>query len=153
SAAACAAAPTFASRAWTELGHAARRAHALDEALRCYDAATKVVPEQRAECVRALTWRGKLLVEMKKEQEGHDVLLSVGKRYPDFPVDDIRNVDLVAIDWIRSGRVQEARELVEQCVERHGVPAEGERDVSDAVRHAIDRMRARELIGETGAEK
>lgn len=149
-AAEAASAPGFAARAWIELGHLERRQKRFEGALRCYGCVLAIVPEQRRECVRALTWRGKTQLEQKDEKEGHATLLAVGGRYPDFPLDDIRNVDLVAVDWIKAGRVAEARALVDDCLERHDdsddADADGGDDDSPAVRKALDRMKSRELL-------
>jgi len=141
-----AAAPGFAAKAWIELGHLERRQKRLDEAMRCYERVLAVTPEQRRECVRAMTWQGKVLLEQKKEKEGHSTLLAAGQRFPEFPLDDIKNVDMVAVDWIEAGRIDEARALVDDCVERHSDPDDGEDEVEPAVKRALEKMKSRELL-------
>jgi tetratricopeptide (TPR) repeat protein len=149
-------APGFAARAWIELGHLERRQHRLDEARRCYERVLSIVPEQRRECARALTWQGKTLIEQKNAKDGHVALLAVGARYPEFPLDDIRNVDLVAVDWIKSGRIEEARQLVNDCIERHSEDDDADADDSakddkddrdePVIRRALDKMKSRDLL-------
>ncbi len=146
-------APGFAARAWLELGHLDRHQKRLDEAQRCYERVLAIVPAQRRECARALTWQGKVLIDQKNEKDGHAVLLSVGERFPEFPLDDVRNVDLVAVDWIRAGRVAEARSLVNDCVERHSEPDDDESDVEPSIRRALERMKSRELLQDTAESK
>jgi tetratricopeptide (TPR) repeat protein len=139
-------APEWSARSFLELGHIARRLHKYDEAFKTYGKVLEVAPQQRSQSVDALTWQGRMLIEQKQEAEGHALLLSIGARFPDFPVDDIRNVDDVAVDWIRAGRVDEASKLVVDCVERHGhADAEG-KEPGEAVRRALDHMKARELL-------
>jgi len=139
-------APGFAARAWMELGHLERRQKRFDGALRAYGCVLAITPEQRRECVRALTWRGKTQIEQKNEKDGHATLLAVGERYPDFPLDDIRSVDLVAVDWIKAGRVAEARDLVNDCIERHDDSDDPEDESEPAIRKALERMKSRELL-------
>jgi tetratricopeptide (TPR) repeat protein len=145
-------APTVAARAWIELGHLERREKKLDEALRCYSRVLAIRPEPRREAATALTWQGKTLCEQKNDQDGHAALLAVGERFPEFPLDDVRNVDRVALDWIEAGRVAEARKLVEECVERHSQPEPGEESVDAAVAHALERMKSREKLAEPAAD-
>jgi tetratricopeptide (TPR) repeat protein len=138
--------PDWSARSWLELGHIARRLHKYDEAFKTYGKVLEVAPQQRSQSVDALTWQGRVLIEQKQEAEGHALLLSIGARFPDFPVDDIRNVDDVAVDWIRAGRVDEASKLVLDCVERHGKPNGEGKEPGEAVRRALDHMKARELL-------
>lgn len=138
--------PEWSARAWLELGHIARRLHKYDDAFKTYGRVLEVAPQQRSQSVDALTWQGRVLIEQKQEAEGHALLLSIGARFPDFPVDDIRNVDDVAVDWIRAGRIDEASKLVLDCVERHGRPGENGKEPGEAVRRALDHMKARELL-------
>jgi len=147
------AAPVFAAKSWIELGHLERRQKRLDQAMSCYERVLMVTPEQRRECMRAMTWQGKLLIDQKKEKDGHATLLAAGQRFPEFPLDDIKNVDTVAVDWIQAGRVEEARSLVEDCVERHSDADEGEDDVEPAVRRALEKMKSRELLAGASASK
>jgi tetratricopeptide (TPR) repeat protein len=148
----CSAAPEWSARGWLELGHIARRLKKLEEAFKTYGKVLEVAPQQRSQCVDALTWQGRVLIDQKQETEGQALLLSIGARFPDFPVDDIRNVDDVAVDWIRAGRVDEATKLVLDCVDRHMRPADG-KEPSEAVRRALDHMKARELLAAPPKEK
>jgi tetratricopeptide (TPR) repeat protein len=141
----CAAAPEWSARGWLELGHIARRLRKLEEAFKTYGKVLEVAPQQRSQCVDALTWQGRVLIDQKQETEGQALLLSIGARFPDYPVDDIRNVDDVAVDWIRAGRVDEASKLVLDCVDRHTHAADG-KEPSDAVRRALEHMKSRELL-------
>lgn len=147
-----AAAPAFAAKAWLELGHQHRRQTRLDEALRCYEKVLSITPEQRRECVRALTWQGKVLVDQKNEKDGHAALLAVGQRYPEFPLDDIRNVDAVAVDWIKAGRAAEAKALVDDLIERRSEPEDGEDEVEPAVRRALEKLKAREMLEQAASK-
>ena len=146
------AAPEWSARGWLELGHVSRRLHKLEEAFQAYGKVLEVAPQQRSQCVDALTWQGRVLIDQKQETEGQALLLSIGARFPDFPVDDIRNVDDVAVDWIRAGRVDEATKLVLDCVDRHMRAAEG-KEPSEAVRRALDHMKSRELLAAAPKEK
>jgi tetratricopeptide (TPR) repeat protein len=148
----CSAAPEWSARGWLELGHIARRLKKLEEAFKTYGKVLEVAPQQRSQCVDALTWQGRVLIDQKQETEGQALLLSIGARFPDYPVDDIRNVDDVAVDWIRAGRVDEATKLVLDCVDRHTRPADG-KEPSEAVRRALDHMKARELLAAPPKEK
>jgi tetratricopeptide (TPR) repeat protein len=148
----CSSAPEWSARGWLELGHIARRLKKLEEAFKTYGKVLEVAPQQRSQCVDALTWQGRVLIDQKQETEGQALLLSIGARFPDYPVDDIRNVDDVAVDWIRAGRVDEATKLVLDCVDRHMRPAEG-KEPSEAVRRALDHMKARELLAASPKEK
>ena len=148
----CSAAPEWSARGWLELGHIARRLKRLEEAFKTYGKVLEVAPQQRSQCVDALTWQGRVLIDQKQETEGQALLLSIGARFPDYPVDDIRNVDDVAVDWIRAGRVDEATKLVLDCVDRHMRPADG-KEPSEAVRRALDHMKARELLAASPKEK
>jgi tetratricopeptide (TPR) repeat protein len=145
--------PEWSARGWLELGHIARRLHKYDEAFKTYGRVLEVAPQQRSQSVDALTWQGRVLIEQKQEAEGHALLLSIGARFPDFPVDDIRNVDDVAVDWIRAGRIDEASKLVLDCVERHGKPNDQGKEPGEAVRRALDHMKARELLAAPPKEK
>ena len=148
----CSAAPEWSARGWLELGHIARRLKKLEEAFKTYGKVLEVAPQQRSQCVDALTWQGRVLIDQKQETEGQALLLSIGARFPDYPVDDVRNVDDVAVDWIRAGRVDEATKLVLDCVDRHMRPADG-KEPSEAVRRALDHMKARELFAALLKEK
>jgi len=148
----CSAAPEWSARGWLELGHIARRLKKLEEAFKTYGKVLEVAPQQRSQCVDALTWQGRVLIDQKQETEGQALLLSIGARFPDYPVDDVRNVDDVAVDWIRAGRVDEATKLVLDCVDRHMRPADG-KEPSETVRRALDHMKARELLAAPPKEK
>lgn len=138
--------PEYPARSLLELGHLERRQKRFDDALKIYARVLDLKPEPRHKCAQALTWRGKVQIEMKDVEQGHATLLSVGQRYPDFPLDDIRNVDAVAVDWIEAGRVAEARRLVDDCVERHSLPIGDDPEVEPEVRRALERMKARERL-------
>ena len=148
--------PRLAAKAWLELGHLDRRATRWDAAVASYRKVLDVKPEQRREGAQALTWQGKALLGKGAAAEGHALLLAVGERYPELPLDDIRNVDLVACDWIEAGRVEEAKELVAECVARHterdGDGEGGDEDAAEA-RAAITRAIATMKAGKQLAEK
>src|SRR5262249_20058322 len=146
------AAPEWSARGWLELGHIARRLKKFEEAFKTYGKVLEVAPQQRSQCVDALTWQGRVLIDQKQETEGQALLLSIGARFPDFPIDDIRNVDDVAVDWIRAGRVDEATKLVLDCVERHAHSADG-KEPAEPVRRALDHMKSRELLAAIPKEK
>jgi tetratricopeptide (TPR) repeat protein len=145
-AAAIAEAPTFGARALNELGHLYRRTRDYERALSFYRNVAEKFPAERREAARAQTWQGKVHVLQEKFEEGHRLLLEVYRLFPEFPVEDIRNVDTVATAWIKDGRSEEARRLVQDCLERHSLPTEGEEEVAKDVSTALERMRARELL-------
>lgn len=144
------AAPRFAARAWLEIGHLDRRAKRHEAALAGYQKVVELRPEQPREAAQALTWQGKVRIAMGQVPEGHALLLAVGQRWPELHLEDVRNVDLVACDWIEAGRVAEARALVAECLERHAEPDAGEEEVDEAVRRAMDKMKSRARLGELG---
>ncbi len=141
-----AAAPRSAARAWLELGHADRRAKRFDAARRNYQRVLALVPEQRRESAQALSWQGKVARAEGQTAQGHALLLAVGTRYPEFRLDDIKNVDLVACDWIEANRPAEARALIADCLVRHSEPDDGDEEVDASVRRALDKMKARKLL-------
>ncbi len=137
----------FGARATNEIGHIHRKLKSYDQAIESYENVLKTFARERQECARALTWQGKVHLLQKNVEIGHQILLSVGEQYPEFPEDDIRNVDTVALDWIEAGKVSEARALVEKCIERHSVPGPGKIEVAADVQKALDRMRSPEKLG------
>jgi tetratricopeptide (TPR) repeat protein len=149
------AAPRLAARAWLELGHLDRRAKRWDDALASYRRVVALQPEQRRESASAFTWQGKVLLAKGDAADGHALLLSVGARFPELPLDDVRNVDTVACDWIEAGRLEEARDLVADCLARHAPAdtddpseeADDDEAESDAsLRRALDKMKSRKLL-------
>ncbi|MBM4013495.1 MAG: hypothetical protein FJ293_00815 [Planctomycetes bacterium] len=150
--------PRLAAKAWLELGHLDRRAKRWDAAIANYRKVPGVQPEQRRESAQSLTWQGKALLGKGAAADGHALLLAVGVRFPELPLEDIRNVDLVACDWIEVGRVEEARELVAECVARHTERADdgdgesGDEDAAEA-RAAITRALSKMKAGKQLAEK
>lgn len=136
----------FAARACNELGHLERRTKNYDSALQHYENVEKEFPDQRKEGIRSLTWRGKVLLLQEKTDAATELLLSVRTRYPEFPVEAVRNVDLVATTWIKAGRLSEARQLVQECLESLGTPPEGQSEVDAEVQRALDRMKATEQL-------
>lgn len=143
--------PRIAAKAWLELGHLDRRAKRWDVAIESYRQVMKVMPEQRKEAAQSLTWQGKALLGKGDAAGGHALLLAVGTRYPELPLEDIRNVDTVACDWIEAGRRDEARELVASCDERHAEDDSTGEDDDDreAIARALGRMKAKKLLAET----
>jgi tetratricopeptide (TPR) repeat protein len=140
-------APEFGARGLQELAHISRRLKNREEALQRYAAVEVQFPDQRRECARALTWQGKVLIELKRVDEGQKTLLAVGSRFPEFPVQDIRNVDLVAMVWAKNQRPDEARALVRACIDRHSVIPEGDKEVPEKVKKALAKMKARGYLG------
>ena len=151
-----AAEPRLAAKAWLEIGHLDRRAKRYDAAIASYRRVLSLTPEQRRESAQALTWHGKALLAKGDTADGHALLLSVGQRYAEFEFDDVRNVDLVACDWIEAGRIAEARTLVDDCLKRHAEDdadrkaadpddADGDQEPS-AVQRALDKMKSRKLL-------
>lgn len=148
------AAPRLAARAWLELGHLDRRAKRWDDALASYRRVVALQPEQRRESASAFTWQGKVLLAKGDTADGHALLLSVGSRFPELPLDDVRNVDTVACDWIEAGRLEEARDLVADCLERHSTAdADDASDEGDddgesnaSLLRALDKMKSRKLL-------
>lgn len=145
--------PQLAAKAWLEIGHLDRRAKRFDAAIESYRRVFAITPEQRKESAHSLTWQGKALLAKDDAAGGHAMLLAVGQRYPEFAVDDIHNVDIVACDWIEAGRVDEARELVDDCRERHanldGATTEDDDSDTDAVaaiERAFSKMKCIKLL-------
>jgi len=153
--------PRLAARAWLELGHLDRRAKKWNDALASYRRVVALQPEQRREAARSFTWQGKVLLAKGETADGHALLLSVGTRFPELPLDDVRNVDVVACDWIEEGRVAEARDLVADCLARHAKddaaePSDEGDDDEEAdlpLRRALDKMKSRKLLADPDAAK
>jgi tetratricopeptide (TPR) repeat protein len=152
--------PRLAAKAWLEIGHLDRRAKRWDAAIASYRRVLEVEPQQRRESAQSLTWQGKSLLSKGATADGHALLLVVGQRFPDLPLEDIRNVDQVACDWIDAGRVEEARDLVAACIARHSenpgdAEAEGGADDDEAAeaRAAITRAISKMKAGKQLAEK
>jgi tetratricopeptide (TPR) repeat protein len=143
----------FASRALNEIAHLHRRTDRFDEALALYESVEKKFPDERKECVKARTWQGKMLLELGRQEEGEQRLLSVGHDYADFPVEDVRNVDLVATAWHKAGRVEDCRKLVDECLQRHADAPDSANALSAEVQRAIDKMKARELLDTPEADQ
>ena len=102
----------FAARALAERGHLFRRIKEYDAAFDLYAQVIQRFPEERLEGVRALTWQGKVRILQDRLEEGHALLLQTSEQFPDQPVECIRAVDTVAVDWIEEGKIDEARNLV-----------------------------------------
>lgn len=139
--------PTFAARATAELGHLHRRVKEYEAAIEFYQKVALDFPDERQEGVRALTWEGKTRLLLEQHEEGHRLLLAAADRYPDFPVDAIRNVDTVATDWIEAGRIDEARELLEACRSRYRASSGGAGPAEETLA-ALEKMKAPELLNE-----
>jgi len=143
--------PGFAARALVEVAHLKRRSNDLHEALARYAAVEKRFPGERLQGVRARTWQGKLLIQLEKTEEGHRRLLSVGDDYADFPVEHVRNTDMVAVAWCKAGRVEEARGLIERLRQTYAEAPKDEKARAEVVK-AMARMKAPALIEPAGSD-
>ena len=145
----------FAARAQLEIAHLERRTDQFERALELYELAETRFPSQRKVCVDARTWQGKALRLLERTPEGHERLLSLRVDYPDFPVQDVRNVDLVAMDWIEAGRIEEARQLVDSCVSHYRDRPVGEgrsaEKLARDIEKALSKMRSRDRLSGNGS--
>ncbi len=136
----------FAARSLLEVGHIYRRKKEYPKALEYYARVLGECPEVRDECADAVTWTGKVFLKMKAYDKGRQVLLGFADRFPEFPVDAIRNVDLAARSLIKEKRVDEARRMVERCVQRFesSMGTDAKRDKK--VEKALQSMKAAEKL-------
>lgn len=143
----------FAARALLEIGHLHRRAKAYDEALAAYRKVLKQCPEARSQCADAVTWIGKVLLRKKAYDEARRVLLEFADKFPEFPEDAIRNIDLAAASLLQEGKKAEAEALVEKWRAHFEALLGKDERLDRRITRALERMRTPDrLAGETMEE-
>ncbi len=136
----------FAARSLLEVGHIYRRAKDYPAAIVRYRRVLAECSAVRDECADAVTWIGKVQLRMKDLEKGRETLLGFEKRFPEFPVAAIRNIDLVAQSLIGEGRFDEAAALVDGCVSRFSAAIGANPKRDKQVEKALSRMKAVERL-------
>jgi len=142
----------FAARSLNELGHLHRRKKDYPKALEFYARVQKECPKVRDECADAVTWTGKVLLKQEQSDRGRQVLLGFAERFPDFPVQAIRNIDLAACSLIKEGRIDAAAVLVESCRQTYDRAGDGNKSMKRKIEKALGKMKADEILAELARE-
>ena len=138
----------FAARALLELGHIHRRAKAWDPALAFYRRVIAQCPKERDRCADAFTWTGKVLLRKKAYEKARKVLVEFADKFPEFPEDAIRNIDLAAASLLQEGRQAEAQALVEKWRAHFEAMLGKDERMDRRLERALERMKTPERLRE-----
>jgi len=139
-------APRFAARAMNELGHLARRAGDLEGALQTYRLIPTEFPGEDAESVKALTWGGKVLVQLDRAEEARATWLSIADLHPSEPVAAVRAADLAALSALDDGDETLARRILDETDAKYHESNLAQEWWSPEVEKATSKMKSRERI-------
>ena len=103
---------SFAARGLLELAHVVRREDDMDAALKAYADVRQRFDKQRRQVAHACTWTIKLLVKAGRLDEAGAVALDLGPFLPDYSLEAVRNVDLLAGALMEEGRTDSAHSAV-----------------------------------------
>lgn len=142
----------FAARSLNEVGHLFRRKKEYRRALEYYSRVQKECPDIREQCAVAVTWTGKVLLKQEQGDRGRQVLLGFSDRFPEFPVQAIRNIDLAACSLIKEGRISEAAAMVQSCRDRFAGTLTGEKEENRKIETALQKMKAPEMLDAASTE-
>jgi hypothetical protein len=134
---------SFGARGLLELAHVVRRENDLDAALEAYTDVRQRFEKQRRQVAHACTWTIKLLVKAGRLDEAGAVALGLGPFLPDYSLEAVRNVDLIAVALMDAGRTDSAHSAVAHL--EAGVRADladGE-TVTPQVEGALEALRAK----------
>jgi tetratricopeptide (TPR) repeat protein len=136
----------FAARGLLEAAHMKRRAHDVAAALTLYASVRDRFPGQKRSAAYAVTWLGKLQLQSEQREQGIATLLSFREQFPEYPVEAVRNADIVALEQLDAGDEAGARRTVDQIQHAmEGVVAQGGKQ-SDVVSKALAAMRVTEQL-------
>ena len=102
----------FAARSLKEIGHVHRRAKNYEKAIAFYQRVLDECPDQREQCADAYTWIGKVHLKMKQYDEAGALFIGFVEKFPEFPDDALRSIDLAAGALLDQGKRQEAADLL-----------------------------------------
>ena len=142
-------APRFAARALNELGHLARRAGDLEAALETYRRVPSEFPAQDAEAVKALTWGGKMLLQLDRGEDARTMWLSIGRLHPSEPVAAVRAADLASQSALDEGDRALARKILEETEAHHSESNLEQEWWSPEVERAVSKMKVRARLDES----
>ncbi len=139
---------TFAARGLLELGHLDRREHRVAEALARYAEIAERLPEERRVCAHARTWTGKLLLDEARVDAAEPVLLGFAEAFPEYPVEAVRNADLIAVRRVQDGQEEAARRILDEIRARMQGHLLGDGAEAEEIRGALDALRVTVLLAE-----
>jgi tetratricopeptide (TPR) repeat protein len=90
----------FAARSLKEIGHLYRRAKDYTKAHAYYQRVLKECADQREVCADACTWIGKVWLKQNDFEKARAVFIDFVDRFPEFPDEAIRNIDLAADSYL-----------------------------------------------------
>lgn len=132
----------FRARGLLELGHARRRVEDVDGALTFYNQVVSEHPDENKTCSQALTWNGTVQLDMGDAEKGIQVLLGFEERFPEFPEAAIRNIDKVALWYIKQEKVDDARALVIEASKRFRAKAPDDEKKRAKIERALSKMKS-----------
>jgi len=131
----------FAARGLLELAHLRRRASDVEGALGLYSEVGERFSDQARSNAHATTWRGKLLVREGRLDEARALYVGFAASFPDYPLEAVRNMDLLAVAFAEDGRLEDAHEVVALLrSQMEPVIAAGGR-TAEAVHHSLSSLR------------
>jgi tetratricopeptide (TPR) repeat protein len=131
----------FAARALKEIGHLHRRVKEYDQALSFYRRVMEECSEHKDCCADALTWIGKVYLKQEQYEKARTTLIGFVDRFPEFPDEAIRNIDLAAGSLLQEGNAEEARALLAKW-RQHFESQLGKDDRLDKkIKKALERMK------------
>ncbi|MGQ0554276.1 MAG: tetratricopeptide repeat protein [Planctomycetota bacterium] len=136
----------FAARGLLERAHMARRGKDVEAALSLYGQVRERFSAHRRSAAHAMTWMGKLQLKAGQREQAAQLLQGFAEAYPEYPVEAIRNADLLAVEQLEAGDETAARTTVERVqAAMEAVLAAGGK-TAEAVRKALDGMRVTEQL-------
>lgn len=138
----------FAARALKEVGHLYRRAKEYDKALGFYKRVMDEFAGQKEQCADAYTWIGKVHLVKKEYDKARDFFLSFVEKFPEFPDDGIRNVDLAVGSYITEGNREAAVSLLSKWRQHFESLLGKDEKLDRKIEKALERMKSPEKLQE-----
>jgi hypothetical protein len=113
-----------------------------------YERVMKECPEQRDTCADAYTWIGKVHLKEKAFEKARALFMDFLNRFPEFPADAVRNIDLAAGSYLTEGRRDEAAALLEDWRSRFESLMGKSKVMDKRIAKALERMKTPDRLKE-----
>jgi tetratricopeptide (TPR) repeat protein len=138
----------FAARSLKEIGHIHRRVKQYDKAIMCYTRVLDECPEQRDQCADAYTWTGKVHLKRKEYEKARGLFIGFIEKFPEFPDDGVRNIDLAAGSLLNEGKREEATALINKWRQHFESLLGKDKRLDKKIERALERMKTPERLKE-----
>ena len=138
----------FAARALKEIGHIHRRAKEYDKAVIFYKRVLDECKAQREQCADAYTWIGKVHLKRKEAEKARGLFIGFVEKFPEFPDDGVRSIDLAAGSLIAEGKKDEAAALLNKWRQHFESLLGRDKRLDKKIEKALERMKSPERLKE-----